>query len=753
MKIQNRPPTLSMAAVPKALNQSEVAPPRQPVYNHLPQDRVELRHPVAAAVTAVGAGVLTGLTLGQINPWVGLAAGLAAAGAGYYVGANHDRLGYSIQAKRRELDNQTSQILAEARKGPQAPFKPLGENQRIQSRATGQTARSYDGFDSSRDIAALYAAEGRPEEAYAIEVEVAHLRPAAEVGHLDSELEIRWEGGERSWTIDRDQQESGLQAHHNPLFQRLQLRLDKQELRLAGWQDGQPLSIRVATRGESPEISGSEIAGQTDRPAPANSIFRWEGKTIYYAVTDRFANGDPSNDNNCQPQDPQKFHGGDWQGVIDQLDYLKGLNVDCIWLSCPYEGQRDFVGLDGFHGYWPMDFHKTESSFGDRAKLKELTRKAHEKGMKVMLDVVLNHTGYGHPFTIDPAKKDWFHANGNIAGLGQWEMENGALCGLPDLAQENPEVSHYLIDVHQDWLEDADAFRLDALRHMPESFLRQFNQAMHQKKPDFYSVGEAFWLDSNFIAGYQNRTTDSMFDFPLAYAIRRTFAGDPSRDLKERIRLWKEVKPHASEHEAWRVLLDSHKSQDMSLLSKVFADDNLYDNPRKLGTFIDNHDMVRFMSDTAGDIRRQEQALAFLYGVRGTPHVYYGTEVAMEGIGPANRNDMEWGKNPQLTESFRQLSQARSSSEALQYGSQVELHCGQDTYAFSRVRTEEEVICLFNKSEQPQTLRFPLHSESPIPEGASLKDMLGDQPARVVDGHLEVELPAKGYRYLQWRAA
>ena len=211
------------------------------------------------------------------------------------------------------------------------------------------------------------------------------------------------------------------------------------------------------------------------------------------------------------------------------------------------------------------------------------------------------------------------------------------------------------------------------------------------------------------------------------------------------------MKPHASQHEAWRVLLDSHKSQDMSLLSEALSQDKLYDNPLKLGTFIDNHDMVRFMSDTAGDIRRQEQALAFLYAVRGTPHVYYGTEVAMEGIGPANRNDMEWGKNPELTESFKRLTEARKGSEALQYGSQQELHCGKDTYAFSRIRPEEEVVCVFNKGDEEQTVSLPLHKDSPIPDTATLKDMFCDESVTVHDRSVTVTVPPKGYRYLQWK--
>jgi len=747
--------TGSLSPLPRKLPKAaEDGPKDKVVYNHLPAPGLRLRNPLAAAAgTVVGGGLGLGLaSLASASPGMGVAAALVGGVVGGYLGANHDSLNYSLKAKGREWGNRWTQSQAERAKESVATFPALGQGDRIGARSTGRQERLYDGFDSSRDIAALYAREGSKEEPYALEVELAHLRPAAEHGHLDTKFRLAWKGGELELDVDHNQKAtSGVQVAHSEIFKRVQVRLDKEVLRQQGWSDGQPLQIEAMALDEKSGLEASRLEGRSDQ-VDTSKIFRWEGKTVYSVVTDRFANGDPNNDQDVDPNDPQAFHGGDWQGIIGKLDYLKDLNVDCVWISCPYEAQRDFLGISGFHGYWPNDFQKTEPNFGDRDKLRELVKEAHDRGIKVMLDVVLNHTSYGHPFTTDPEKKSWFNANGNISGLGQSSMENGSLCGLPDLNQNNPEVKRHLIEIHKDWLQDVDAFRMDALRHMPQSFLREFNQEMHQAKPGFFAVGEAFWLESNFVAGYQNHTIDSMFDFPLAYAIRRTFAGDESRTISDRVDLWKEVKPHASQHEAWRVLLDSHKSQGMELLSDALNNDRLYDNPLKLGTFIDNHDMVRFMSDTGGDERRLEQALAFLYAVRGTPHVYYGTEVAMEGIGPANRDDMKWGSNPEMTEKFGALTQARRDSDALQYGSQVELHVAKDTYGFSRVRPEEEVVCLFNKSDEPQVLSIALHPDSPIPEGAHLRDMFSDSEVVVKDGRIQVTVEPKGYNFLQWRA-
>ncbi len=220
------------------------------------------------------------------------------------------------------------------------------------------------------------------------------------------------------------------------------------------------------------------------------NIFRWEGRVVYYVVTDRFNDGDKTNNDGIDLNDREKFHGGDWQGVIDKLDYIKGLGVDCIWLSCPYLNDRDFFGKDGFHGYWPHDFYKTEPHFGSMDKLRELTEKAHEKGIKIMLDVVVNHTGYNHPFVNDPDHGDWYHEKGDIKGYSEYHMVNRSLAGLPDLAHENPKVGRYLIDVHKWWVEQSgiDAFRVDAARHVPEEFLRKFNEELHDSKENLLIV-------------------------------------------------------------------------------------------------------------------------------------------------------------------------------------------------------------------------------------------------------------------------
>lgn len=738
--------------------------------NTLP-DKVLLRAPLQALGGACVGG-LAGALLSS-HHLVGAVAGAAVGGL---VGNYADILAYDAMVMGRQLKNR---LIAERGKWwnkldqarQPAPPAPLTNEDLRAVAPTGDSERRYDGYDSSRDLYSLHSREGTPDEPYRFQIETAHLRPGAEHGYLDTTLLLDWgQPAPQRAPFGLDTQAGfklGLKVDNNrdikndlgqkvelPLvnydttFSHLALGLDKAELRARGWTDGTPLRIEVLTSADKEATVRDRLQANSHVTADAEllrSVFRWEGKTIYYAITDRFSNGNRANDQGVDPDDPNRFHGGDWQGVIDKLDYLEALGVDCVWLSCPYENDRDFLGSDGYHGYWPHDFEAPEPGFGNLAKLKELTDKAHAKGMKVMLDVVVNHTGYNHPNVTDPNFKQWFHNQGDLSWIGQWAMENQALAGLPDLDQENPEVANYLIDVHQRWLTQTgvDAFRMDAVRHVPEQFLRRFNEAMKEKTGNFLSIGEAFWLNPNFVAGYQNRNQESMFDFNLAYAIRNVFSGDPNRSFADRIALSKKVRPH---HKTESIrLLKSNGSESMKLLSEALSKDYLYDNPKKLGIFVDNHDMLRFMSDCAGDERKLRIALGFLYACRGIPCLYYGTEVGMDGWGPDNRKDMEWDKNPDLLGFVTGLTQARKVSAALEFGTQKELLVTDDTYALARLRPEEQVVCVFNNSEKSQSIDVPL-DEMPMP-ASTARALVGPQQVTVKDGLLSLTLPPKGFGY------
>jgi alpha-amylase len=137
----------------------------------------------------------------------------------------------------------------------------------------------------------------------------------------------------------------------------------------------------------------SDIEHPADLPHQANADIDWRDQVIYQIVVDRFANGDPNNDFNVEPSVPGKFHGGDWQGIIDHLDYLKDLGVTALWISPVVKNVESDAGFDSYHGYWTQDFLRPNAHFGDLQKLRELVDAAHKKGMLVILDVVTNHMG------------------------------------------------------------------------------------------------------------------------------------------------------------------------------------------------------------------------------------------------------------------------------------------------------------------------------------------------------------------------
>lgn len=722
---------------------------------------------VSTFKTVAGASVgalAVGGAASLLGPVAGLVGGVAGAAVGGLLGRYSEILAYDAKTFVSDNWNRVDTKLHTMRhnRQEQPRLTSLGREHLRAMDAVGDARRSYDGWDSGRDMFALFSREGEASDPYQVQLEMAHLRQGAQF-ESEVRLEVRQGGGQPLSLLIKDGQAYRMvdgearpiemPVSYDPKFSHLRLDLDKNALRTLGWKDGSPLLFTASTSGADGKESDSLTASSAttmDRNALRDGFARWEGKTVYYVVTDRFQNGDKSNDADADPSNIEAFHGGDYQGVIDKLDYLKDLGVDCIWLSCPYESDRDFFGGDGYHGYWPHDFNKAEPSFGSKEKLKELTDLAHAKGMKVMLDVVINHTGYQHPNTQDPTKADWYHHEGKLRWVGQWAIENQNLAGLPDLALENPEVSSHITGAHQSWLKDTgvDAFRLDAVRHVPRGFAREFVETMKADKPDFFSVGEVFWRDSNYVSAYQRETQESMFDFPLAYAIRNVFSGIPERTRAERFELAAEVGKH-NITESLR-LRNSNGDESMKLLSKALEADKYYDNPKKLMTFVDNHDMMRFMTDCNGDTARLKNALGFLYACRGIPSLYYGTESGMEGWGPQNRKDMEWDKDPELKAFISELTATHKVSAALQHGTQKELLAEDDAYALARIRSDEQVVCVFNNAQEERTLLIPMDED--LPEGAVLKSMLTEGTATVVEGKLQVTLPPRSFAYYSWQA-
>jgi glycosidase len=348
-------------------------------------------------------------------------------------------------------------------------------------------------------------------------------------------------------------------------------------------------------------------------------------KAIYFVMVDRFANGDPTNDANANPADPVAFHGGDLQGLLEKLDYIQALGFDSIWLS-PIAQMRTepFFGNGAFHGYWVQDPSRIDPRFGDERTLRQLSDAIHQRGMKLILDVVYNHVSFDAPLRGE--KPEWFHP---ALPIQNWsdpvEVVTHEVHGLPDLDQDRPEVVAWIEEWSRKWLAMArpDGFRIDAVRHMPTTFLHNlFVNLRAEAGADFYLLGEVFDGNPLVVTDTLEKTgLSSVFDFPLHYAMVDVFC----------------------------------KDQHPGRIASVLSLDPLYGDPTRLVPFLDNHDLPRLRSACGEQDVRVEAALSFLFSMRGTPSVTWGTESGLTGEKePENRKSMEWGAEAPFAAALRE---------------------------------------------------------------------------------------------------
>jgi len=486
---------------------------------------------------------------------------------------------------------------------------------------------------------------------------------------------------------------------------------------------------------------------------PLNRQGRFQGfspaDVLYLVMIDRFSDGDKSNNDPLQspgiydPKNKFYYHGGDLQGVIDRLPYLKDLGITAIWLTPWYDNYDRLNQIElkegkpstGFHGYNPQDFYAVEEHFGSLNKLKDLVDAAHRSGIKIIQDQVVNHTGPYHPWVDDPPTPAWFNGTKSnhlknvfqtwvlhdprpVEQLKRETMEGWFLDFLPDLNQHDKEVSRYLIQNTLWWIgvTGLDGIRMDTWQYVPNEFWRDWNAALKREFPNFKVVGEVKDGDvvhTSFFQGGRVRFDgidsglDSLLDFPLFYSIRHAFAEGGALDV----------------------------------LPKTLARDYLYTNPEILVTLLGGHDDGRFMSEKGATIAGLKLANAFVLTTRGVPQLYYGDEIAMTGPDePTTRGDFPGGPRTQeereLFEYIRKLIRLRRELEPLRTGRLVNLYVSEQQYAYARGPV---IVAINNDGKQAE-----ISWNTDFTDGTRIHDRLGMAAEAVVrEGRVKVTLPKR----------
>lgn len=453
---------------------------------------------------------------------------------------------------------------------------------------------------------------------------------------------------------------------------------------------------------------------------------------VYLLMPDRFSNGDLSNDNmpgmpeQADRTNPSGRHGGDIAGIRKNIDYLSDLGVTSIWINPLLENNNKAVT---YHGYAITDFYKIDARYGTNADYVALVSEAHQKNLKVIMDMVFNHCGINHWFINDLPMKNWIHqfpeytrSNFRAEALtdpyASEADRNRMLQGwfdtnMPDLDQRNPLLSEYLIQNSIWWVEFAglDGIRLDTQPYVFKEMITEWTKRIFAEYPAFNLVGEAWMQRESMTAYYQkdaivgdgyNSGIPSVTDFPLYNAMTSAF----------------------TEKEGW--------SEGMARLYYVVAQDFLYANPYYNLIFLDNHDLNRYFNSVSNDLPALKMATAFLLTTRGIPMIYYGTELLMDGSKSVTDGDVRkdfpggWpgdevnafsrqGRTERQNEAFdymQKLLKWRKGNLAVTQGKLKHFVPEDGVYVYFRSAGGQSVMVVINRNDKDKTVKMSRFDES-----------------------------------------
>ena len=371
---------------------------------------------------------------------------------------------------------------------------------------------------------------------------------------------------------------------------------------------------------------------------------------LYMLMPDRFAQGE-----NHNPQmpgmrsykedrtQPSLRHGGDLNGIREHLDYFCQLGVTALWLTPVLENDApdDARGYSTYHGYATTDYYRVDPRFGTNDDYKRLVAEAHAKGLKVVMDMIFNHSGFEHPWTADMPTKDWLNlpdwlkeskgtSNPDGTSFTQTSykltpvkdpyasqvdlketVDGWFVPTMPDLNQRNPHLMTYLIQNSKWWIETVgiDGIRMDTYPYADAKGMARWMKELDEEYPNFNTVGETWVTEPAYTASWQKNSKLSAENSYLKTVMDFSFFDKLSQAKNEETDAW------------W---------QGLNRLYNSFVYDYLYEDPTHVMAFIDNHDTDRFLGN-GHDSLKLKQALALLMTVRRIPQLYYGTEIMMNG--------------------------------------------------------------------------------------------------------------------------
>lgn len=450
---------------------------------------------------------------------------------------------------------------------------------------------------------------------------------------------------------------------------------------------------------------------------------------IYLLMPDRFSNGNTDNDafekmnqSTIHRDSLYERHGGDLQGVIDHLDYIEELGVSALWLN-PVETNDQKT--ESYHGYAVTDHYAVDPRLGSTETYRNLVDKAHERGIKMIRDVVFNHFGNHHPLTINPPDSSWINywdkytktsyrasirLDPHASKKDLERFDKGWFDHhMPDMNYKNRDLANYMIQNSIWWVEafNLDAYRIDTYIYPDQDFMKMWGKAMKEEYPNLFLFAET-WVHETSIQSWfaggnklnQGETyLDGVTDFQLYYAINDALG----------------------QSQGW--------TEGASQIYYKLVDDMAYATPERNVLFLDNHDLDRFYGTVNENFDKFKIGITLLFTLRGIPSLFYGSEILMPYRGEHGllRTDFPGGWQGDSVNKFtaegrtdiendafnfiKQLADWRKNSDAIKNGKLIQFIPENGYYVFARVSDQEVILVVYNQNEKSIDLPFSNYDE------------------------------------------